>query len=150
MRFVLLALALTACAVTPAPTAVTAPGPSIVRNSTEAGPDVQAAAYVRLVNGADQPDRLVRVTCACADEVQIHSTHDSAMHTLPHLDIPANGALDIVPGGPTHLMLMGVREVIEPGQSVTMTLHFAHTPAISTGFEAVENSREGWAARLPR
>lgn len=149
MRTMLLALLLTACAASPSPTVVTAPGPSIVRNSTESGPDVQAAAYVRLVNGADEPDRLVRITCACADEVQIHSTYDRAMHTLPHLDIPANGALEIAPGGPTHLMLMGVRGVIEPGQTVVMTLHFEHAPAISAAFVGVENSREGWAARLP-
>lgn len=149
MRVLIVALALAACVSTPSPPAISAPGPAIVRD-TPAGPEVEAAAYIRLANGGATPDRLVGLTCACASRVEIHETANRAMHTLPHLDIPAGGELEIIPGGPTHLMLIGVREAIAPGQHVRMTLHFEHAPSLTAEFIAVQNSREGWAANDPR
>lgn len=146
----ILAFGLTACASSPSrERGIQVTGPAIVRNTPAAGTDVEVAAYVRLFNPKRAADRLVRVTCACAREVQIHATPaDAAMHALPHLDIPAGGALAIAPGGSTHLMLMGVTAPIAPGDRVRMTLHFANTGPVSAEFEAVENSRDGWAARL--
>jgi copper(I)-binding protein len=151
MRQLLCALLLAGCASPTAPvSSVTTPGPAIVRNTPDAGPDVQVAAYIRLANSAPRADRLVRLTCVCADSVEIHETANRAMHTLPHLDIPAGGELEIVPGGPTHLMLMGLGAPIQPGERVSMTLEFDHAPPLTAEFIAVENSREGWTANDPR
>jgi copper(I)-binding protein len=147
MRHILFALALASCATAPiAITGITAPGPAIVRNAPEAGPDVQVAAYVRLHNPSATPDRLTGLSCACADAVEIHSTFDRQMHKLETLDIPANGQVEIAPGSPTHLMLMGVRQPIERGETVRITLMFEHAAPLEVSFTAVENSRQGWDA----
>lgn len=139
---------LSACASAPAPAAaVRLAGPAIVRNSPDAGPDSQVAAYVRVRNGSAVADRLVGLSCACADKAEIHATYDSAMHVLPHLDLPADGELEIRPGGPTHLMLMGLKAPIAPGETVPIALRFERAGEVSIDFVAVENSREGWAAR---
>ncbi len=145
VRSGLFALLLSACA-TPAPPALQAVGPAIVRTSPEAGPDVQVAAYVRIYNPNASPDRLIGLSCACADTVEIHNTFNRQMHTLESHDVPANGYMEIAPGSPTHLMLMGVRDPIEPGETVSMTLTFEHAPPLQIDFTAVENSREGWDA----
>jgi periplasmic copper chaperone A len=141
----LAALLLNACA-TPATPALQAVGPAIVRNSPEAGPDVQVAAYVRLYNPNAAPDRLVGLSCTCADAVEIHNTFNREMHTLESHDVPASGYMEIAPGSPTHLMLMGVREPIEPGETVRMTLMFERAGPLEIDFIAVENSRAGWDA----
>lgn len=142
-----LLMALSACAATPERAGrITLAGPAIVRDVAAPGADVQSAAYVRLHN-AGEADRLVAVSCACAQSVEMHATADRAMHTLPHIDAPAGGNLEIAPGGPTHLMLMGVREPIAPGATIRMRLEFERAAPLEIEFVAVENSREGWAAR---
>jgi copper(I)-binding protein len=138
------ALGLGACATAPAPS-VTAPGPAIVLAVAQTGPDVQVAAYVRIHN-AGEADRLVAVRCECADGVEIHNTFNREMHTLPHLDAPAGADLEIRPGGPTHLMLMGLRRPIALGERVPMTLRFENAGEISVEFTAVESSRSAWQA----
>lgn len=145
-RFAALALLGLAACITPSQPQLHATGPAIVRNSPEAGPDVQAAAYVRIYNPNPNPDRLIGLSCACADAVEIHNTFNREMHTLESHAVPANGYMEIAPGSPTHLMLMGVREVVEPGEIVRMTLTFERAAPLEIDFVAVENSREGWAA----
>lgn len=122
-------------------------GPSIVRDAAEPGPQTEVAAYVRLRNTANVADRLTGVSCACAQEGQIHAVVDGAMQVLPALAIPAHGELEIAPGGPTHLMLMGVHAPIAPGEHVSLELRFARSSPLVLDFEAVGNSREAWAAR---
>lgn len=147
MRAILLTVLLAGCATAPAERAsISLAGPAIVRDVAAPGADVQSAAYVRLHN-AGEADRLVAVSCTCAESVELHATANRAMHTLPHIDAPAGGDLEIAPGGPTHLMLMGVREPIAPGATIRMRLEFERAAPLEVEFVAVENSREGWAAR---
>lgn len=151
LRALSLTIVMAGCATLEAPTpSIVLAGPAIVRNSPTSGPEVQAAGYVRLQNNSDRPDRLVSLSCTCAEDVQMHSTFDRAMHVLPHMDIPARGELEVIPGGPTHLMLMGVKAPIAPGESVRITLTFEQAGPFEFDFVAVENSREGWAARDTR
>jgi copper(I)-binding protein len=139
------------CATTETPaSSIVVAGPAIIRNAPDSGADVQAAGYIRLRNNAGQADRLVALSCACADDVQMHSTFDRAMHVLPHMDIPPNGELEVRPGGPTHLMLMGVRSPIAAGDVVRIRLVFERSAPIEAPFVAVENSQEGWRANDSR
>lgn len=153
MRMIVLILLLAGCAAAPkaaepAPSAaIVLDGPAIVRDSPETGPDSQVAAYVRIRNSSAEPDRLIALSCACADKGEMHATYDRAMHVLPSLDIPANGALEIAPGGPTHLMLMGLKAPIATGDVVRITLSFERSAPLEADFVAVDNSKEGWAAR---
>jgi periplasmic copper chaperone A len=135
-------LLLAACATAPAP-AIQLPGPAIVLASPETGPDSQVAAYVRIVS-TGPADRLIGVSCACAETSEIHETANRAMHTLQSLNVPAGGAIDIRPGGPTHLMLMNLRAPIVAGERVPITLTFERAGAITSDFTAVTSSREAW------
>ena len=122
-------------------------GPAIVRNAPDAGPEAQVAAYVRLRNHTGANDRLVGLSCACAAIAEIHATRDGDMHVLEHLDLPSRGELEIRPGGPTHLMLIGLKAPIAPGDIARITLRFERAGEVAIDFTAVENSREGWDAR---
>jgi len=117
----------------------------IVR-AAPAGAD--AAAYVAIANpGAE--DRLLGVSCDCAERVEIHRMtpgpdgDGTTMQSAPALAVPTGG-IEIRPGSRLHLMLMGLRAPLVAGQSVTMTLRFERAGAVSANFAAVENSAAAW------
>lgn len=91
--------------------------------------DVNSAAYMLLRNRAATPDRLVGAASPAARVVEIHrSSLDDGIMRMEHvhaIDIPPRGELRLEPGG-YHLMLIGIREPLEVGDSVEITLHFEH------------------------
>jgi copper(I)-binding protein len=105
-------------------------------------PDLSmTAGYMTLRNVGDKPDRLLSIRCACAEEVTAHETMQMGgrMGPMSHMQasgpvtIPAKGAVTFAPGG-RHLMLMGVKGGIKPGQRVMMTLRFEHGGEVSAPF----------------
>lgn len=126
--------------------AVTLAGPAIIRDTAEAGPETSVAGYVRLANGGDTADKLVGVSCDCAERVEMHPTIDPEMKTLGALEIPDYGKLEIRPDGPRHLMLMGVKAPIAVGETILMRLAFDRAARIEVDFIAVANSTNGWDA----
>ena len=94
----------------------------------EAHPDAKVnAGYMTLVNvGADEVT-LVKVESQAFEKVEVHEMAMvdglMTMRELTDLSIPANGQVQFQPGG-MHLMLMGPRENLTPGQVVDMTLTF--------------------------
>lgn len=145
MRMIVAALLAAGCASAPESPSVST-GPAILRAVDVAGPDVDVAAFVRINNAAPNDDALVGVSCACAERVEIHNTFDGDMHVLPALDIPARQATDIRPGGPQHLMLMGMKAAHANGETVRMVLTFRSGARLEADFTAVGNSAEGWKA----
>jgi len=145
MRWMLLPAGLAACATTPTSEAVSV-GPAIFRAVDVHGPDIEVAGFVRLVNASGKADRLMGISCACAERVEIHNTNPEGMHVLPHLDLPAGATTDIRPGGPTHLMLIGTKQGYRAGETVQMTLSFESGASLSAAFTGVDNSAEGWKA----
>ena len=119
----------------------------IVRAAPAAGDDV--AGYVRIAN-AGEADRLLGVSCACAEKVEVHRVDRSGpapdMVTMPGIDVPAHGALEIRPGSALHLMLMGVKAPIPAGSSVELTFRFEKAGTIKADFAAVEDTRAAWDA----
>lgn len=86
----------------------------------------EAAVYFTIADfGA--ADRLVGATSDAADDVQIHENRvegaTASMQPLDGLDIPAGGNVQLKPGG-LHIMLLGLREPLEPGDTVKITLEF--------------------------
>lgn len=83
------------------------------------------AAYLRVVNRSDRPDRLLSVESASAGRVELHQIlHEGGVARMIHhpdgFPIPARSELTLRPGG-RHLMLYDVR----PGEpDVPLTLHF--------------------------
>lgn len=91
----------------------------------------ETAAFMVLVNDGDQPVRLVGGSCPVAGEtVPMITTRETregkmvmGMATVPALEVPAHGRLELKPGG-DHLMLMELRRVPREGEQVVLTLRF--------------------------
>lgn len=86
----------------------------------------EAAVYMAIADfGA--ADRLLRATSDVAADVQIHENRvegaTASMHPLDGLDIPAGGSVELKPGG-LHIMLLGLRQSLEPGDTIPITLDF--------------------------
>ncbi|MEX3558420.1 copper chaperone PCu(A)C [Corynebacterium sp. LK2522] len=68
-----------------------------------------------------------------AEMTQLHETVDGQMSEMTEpLTIPAGGEATLEPGG-DHLMLMGVKEPVMAGESVTITLHLTDGKTIDLG-----------------
>ena len=115
----------------------------IVRAAPAGG---DAAAYVAIAN-AGEADRLVGVSCACAERVEIHrvtrTEGNVSMAAEPALAVPGGG-VEIRPGSPLHLMLMNLNAPIAAGQSVPLTLRFLRAGAMTAAFIATENTAAAW------
>lgn len=97
--------------------------------------------YARLVNTGRTPDRLISAQSPAAARVELHEsmTVGGPMGPMSHmapvagLDVPAGGEARLAPGG-RHLMLMGLRHALKPGDTVPVTLNFAHAGRVRTNF----------------
>ena len=90
------------------------------------------AVYMQLSNiGA--ADRLISAESAVAEVVELHSVEDTngvmAMRQVDGIDIPANGATALEPGG-FHVMLIGVKEELEVGETFMLRLTFEQSGSI--------------------
>lgn len=86
------------------------------------------AEFGTLTNDSDSDIHLVGGSSEIAGKIEIHETveTDGAMAMREAdggLAIPANGSLTLDPGG-DHLMLMDLREPINAGDTVVVTLEF--------------------------
>lgn len=87
------------------------------------------AGYIReLSNKGAADDRLVGVSAAIADHVEMHSmTMDGnvmRMRQVPAIVIPAKGTVDLSPGHGYHLMLVGLKQPLKVGDRIPVTLTF--------------------------
>jgi copper(I)-binding protein len=93
-----------------------------------------AAAYVTIRNTGDQPDRLIRIETPVAARPEVHEmVHEGgAMKMRPAgpLEIPPGGEVRLEPGG-RHIMLMQLKELLEQGGQVPLTLVFEKAGAIT-------------------
>jgi copper(I)-binding protein len=85
------------------------------------------AAYFRIHNGGAVPDTVLEATSPAAREA---SFHGSSMAHLDVLEIPPGGEVELKPGA-THLMLTDFSAPPRAGDSLTLTLRFAHAGAIT-------------------
>lgn len=86
-----------------------------------------SAAYVTLCNGSAEDDAIVSVAYDGAKAVEIHRSEMTngvmEMKKLDQLDLPAGQKMQMEPGG-THLMLIGIEEAIEAGETISLRLEF--------------------------
>jgi copper(I)-binding protein len=86
-----------------------------------------AAGYLILRNRSGKPDRLVAASSPAAAKVETHVTIQdgdiSRMRPTRGYDIPANGVLELKPGG-AHLMLVGLKAPLKEGERVPLVLKF--------------------------
>ena len=86
------------------------------------------AIYLTIANAGDD-DELIGAVSPVSWEAQIH-THVHAdgmmrMEQIPGLPLPADGEAVLKPGG-DHLMLMGLKQGLVPGEKLELTLEFKH------------------------
>lgn len=120
----------------------------IVRGVDEAGQDV--AGYLRVGNRGPAADRLIRVSCDCADRVELHRIDRSGptpdMVSDEGWDAPVGEPLDVRPGSNLHLMLIGYDPSRAVDGKVRLTLTFRDAGAVTADFALVEDSRAAWDA----
>lgn len=121
----------------------------IVR-AAPAGEDV--ALYLVVRNSGGTGDRLVGVTCDCAERIEIHNMVGTGagrrMDVEPSLALPPSRLVEIPPGGSRHLMLIGLRRPLVAGQTVSMTFRFANGGHDTRDVPVVEDMRAAWSAAL--
>jgi copper(I)-binding protein len=85
------------------------------------------AAYFRIQNRSSTPDTVLEATSPVAQNAAFHG---SSMAHLDDLIIPAGGQVELKPGA-THLMLTEFSATPKAGDSLTVSLRFAHAGTIT-------------------
>ncbi len=131
----LLALALTACALPAPPQAQEQPaltGDALRVENAWARPSPMAAGngaiYLVIVNPTDQADRLVAAASPAAEHTELHETVNDGgvMRMEPRPEgfvVEPKSIVELKPGG-KHIMLLGLKEPLETGQEIQVTLTF--------------------------
>lgn len=111
-----------------------------------------AALYLVIHNSGGTGDRLVGITCDCAERVEIHNMVEGAdgrrMEVEPSLAMPPARLVEIPPGGSRHLMLIGLRAPLVAGQIVSMTFRFASGGHDTREVAVVADTRAAWSPAL--
>jgi len=96
-----------------------------------AGPSASGAAavYLTVTDGAEG-DRLIAASSPDASEVTIHVSDGSVMRSTDGIDVPADGAVSLEPGG-AHVMLEDLGSELAPGDTITVVLQFERSGAVS-------------------
>ena len=99
------------------------------------------AAYVSIHNRGPA-NALISASTPVAEIAEIHvMTTDGNMMRMKKIDrlpIPANGSATLQPGG-NHLMLIGLKRDLAPGDSLALTLAFANGQAQTVRARIVSN-----------
>ena len=92
------------------------------------------AVYVRITNHGKAADALVSAASDASDAVELHETLNEGgvmkMRPLSKMAVPADGKLEMKPGG-HHIMLLGLRRDLKPGDKVAVTLTFEKAGTMS-------------------
>ena len=86
-----------------------------------------AAGYMTVRNKSASPDKLLGVTSPAAARVETHVTIKDGdivrMREVKGYDVPANGVLELKPGG-AHLMLVDIKRPFKDGEKIPATVKF--------------------------
>lgn len=94
-----------------------------------------SAAYMLLHNHGDADDAVISATSDIADAVELHLSQmkdDGTMEMIQQdkLDLPADGELELKPGS-YHIMLIGLKQDLNVGDEITITLHFQNSEDVT-------------------
>jgi copper(I)-binding protein len=122
------ALALAGCG---APAAT--PQVSEAKVRLPAAPGLPAGGYFQL-KGFDSMEVLTGATSPAAERIELHLSSSenniSRMQKLDQVSLPRTGEFTFEPGA-HHLMLFGLREGLQPGQTIPLTLTFQKAAAVT-------------------
>ena len=135
-----IALALTGCA-TSAPasgSAIVVEGAWACLSPMMAG---NGAAYMVIRNMGRTDDALIGAASDVAETVELHETtmegDMAGMHPVEAIPVPAGGSVTLEPGG-YHVMLIGLKQELQTGQMITLTLTFEKAGQITVQAEVRE------------
>jgi copper(I)-binding protein len=76
----------------------------------------------------------VSATSSVAEKVELHEVRNEAgvmaMRPIDKLSVPAGGVVELKPGG-YHVMLLGLKRDLNPGDSVPVTLTFQKSAPVT-------------------
>jgi hypothetical protein len=85
------------------------------------------AGYMLIENNGDQSDELLRAESDIAEAVELHQSEmvDDVMkmRQVESIEVPSNGVVELKPGG-YHIMFIGLRDPLDSGDKVEITLIF--------------------------
>jgi copper(I)-binding protein len=85
------------------------------------------AVYATVANTGKTADALVAASSDVAERAELHRTVDEGgvmkMRPQTRIEVPAGGAIEMKPGS-YHVMLMGLKRDLVPGEKVAVTLTF--------------------------
>jgi copper(I)-binding protein len=96
-----------------------------------------AAGYMTIRNRSASPDRLRNITSPAAARVETHVTIKDGdivrMREVKSFDVPANGVLELKPGG-AHLMFVDIKRPFKDGETIPVTLRFDKAGEVKVDF----------------
>ncbi len=104
------------------------------------------AAYLLLTNKGTARDKLVSASSAVAGKVQIHQTTDEGgimkMHEVAGgIELAPGATVAFKPGG-YHIMLLDLKETLDEGGHIPLTLTFAKAGSIDVEVDVEKKSGE--------
>lgn len=149
----LAALALAACSTaTPAQNGGAVNGVGVEVSAAWARPSAMAmdmggggmgngAAYMVLRNTGSQPDKLVSAAGDVAGAIELHTMTDNngvmEMRQVDGIDLPVGEQVELRPGG-FHVMLIGLKSELKPGDRIPLTLTFQNAGTVDVVAEVRE------------
>ncbi len=111
------------------------------------------SAYLKLMeNTGDQPDRLLRVSTPAAERAELHTMSVDGsgvmrMREVPAIELEPRKPVAMQPGMGLHVMLMGLKQPLKPGDTFPMTLEFEHAGKVEVKV-VVQQPQESGAAGM--
>ena len=103
------------------------------------------AVYMKLANQGGLDDVLIGAQSDVATAVELHETKMDGglmkMSPVSNIKIPAGGSANLEPGG-YHVMLINLKQPLEPGQKVKLTLMFEKSAPLTIEAEVREMGAE--------
>jgi hypothetical protein len=91
-------------------------------------PGQAAAGGFMKITSNGSADQLISATSTVSDDVQLHTmimdNNVMRMREVKQIDVPANGAVELKPGG-LHIMFMNIKAPLKAGETVPVKLKFA-------------------------
>jgi copper(I)-binding protein len=105
---------------------------------SKAGAPTTAAGYVTVLNRGPDRDALLSATADVAERVELHETRNMSgmmmMEKVSKVELAPGSRVELKPGS-YHLMLIGLKRALTPGQTVNLTLEFERAGRITTRAE---------------
>jgi copper(I)-binding protein len=101
------------------------------------------AVYVTLENVGKSTDKLLAVTSPAAKSAEVHSMQMDGnvmrMREVGELELKPAARIAMQPGDGYHIMLLGLKQALNPGEKIPLTLRFDKAGKID--IEAIVDSR---------